>query len=131
MSPSVTTERSINRSIDQAVFVLGDFNSCDTTSLLPDVHQSVQPATEVDDSCLNPNCVMKYYFAKGLDGEGKSYTHILVPSVLCNSMDQAASYWFFVPHFPNTSVIGGHDPLTPSDYATAILLPDTVGTKNH
>ena len=33
--------RTINRSIDQAVFVLGDFNSSDTTSLLPDLYQSV------------------------------------------------------------------------------------------
>ena len=33
--------RRISRSIDQAVYVLRDFNSCDITSLLPDLSQSV------------------------------------------------------------------------------------------
>ena len=31
--------RTINRLINQAVFVLGDFNSCDITGLLPDLQQ--------------------------------------------------------------------------------------------
>ena len=30
--------RAINRSGDQAVFVLGDFNACDITGLLPNLH---------------------------------------------------------------------------------------------
>ena len=30
--------RTISRSVDQAVFVLGHLNSCGVTSLLPDVH---------------------------------------------------------------------------------------------
>ena len=33
--------RAINRSGDQAVFVLGDFNACDITGLLPKLHQNV------------------------------------------------------------------------------------------
>ena len=33
--------RAINRSADQAVFVLGDFNACDITGLLPNLHQNV------------------------------------------------------------------------------------------
>ena len=32
--------RTIHRSINQAVFVLGDFNSCDITGLLPDLTHS-------------------------------------------------------------------------------------------
>ena len=33
--------RALNRSIDQAVFVLGDFNCCDITGVLSNLHQSV------------------------------------------------------------------------------------------
>ena len=33
--------RAINRSVDQAVFVLGDINACDITGLLPNLHQNV------------------------------------------------------------------------------------------
>ena len=40
--------RTISRSIDQAVFVLGDLNSCDITSLLPDLHQSVTCPTRLN-----------------------------------------------------------------------------------
>ena len=37
-----------NRSVDQAVFVLGDFNRCYDTSLLPDLHQSVTCPTRLN-----------------------------------------------------------------------------------
>ena len=40
--------RTIHRSINQAVFVLGDFNSCDITGLLPDLHQSVTCPTRLN-----------------------------------------------------------------------------------
>ena len=40
--------RTISRSIEQAVFVLGDFNSCDITSLLPDLYQSVTCPTRLN-----------------------------------------------------------------------------------
>ena len=34
--------------------------------------------------------MMTIFFAKGMDWERKSYTGILVPSILCDSMNQAA-----------------------------------------
>ena len=32
--------RTISRSVDQTVFVLGDFNSCDINNVLPDLHRA-------------------------------------------------------------------------------------------
>ena len=40
--------RTIDKSIDQVVFVLGDFNRCDITSVLPDLHQSVTCPTRLN-----------------------------------------------------------------------------------
>ena len=53
-------------------------------------------------------------FAKGQEWEGKSYTGILILSVLCDYANQAASYWSSVPHHPKFVFgIGGHSPLPP------------------
>jgi len=38
---------------------------------------------------------------------------ILKPTVLCDSMSQAASYWSFIPHRVNFFRDWGHGPLVP------------------
>ena len=40
--------RAISRLVEQAVFVLGDFNMCDITGVLPSLHQSVSCPTRLD-----------------------------------------------------------------------------------
>ena len=41
-------KRTVNRLIDQAVFVLGDFNRCGITSVLPYLHQKVTCLTRLN-----------------------------------------------------------------------------------
>ena len=43
----------------------------------------------------------------------KSYKDILITSVLCDSMNQATSYWSYVPHHPILFRDWGDGPLTP------------------
>ena len=53
----------------------------------------------------------------GLGGE--SYISIMKPTVFCDSINQAASYWFSIPHNRNFSrELGGVPPWSPSCYAT-------------
>jgi len=57
-------------------------------------------------------------FVKGYDWEGKFYTGNLKPTVPCDSMNYAASYWSFVPHYPNLYPGEGGRPPRPPDHAT-------------
>ena len=45
-------------------------------------------------------------------------------------MNQAASYWYSVPHHPNVSGIGDHGPHAPSGYATIDII-DNVAIKQN
>ena len=56
----------------------------------------------------------------------KSYTIILIPSVLCDSMNHAASYWFFVSNHYYTFPGVGHGSLTSP--ATPLWLTDKEKT---
>ena len=51
--------RAINRSGDQAVFVSGDFNACDITGLLPNLHQNVTCPTRFNKTIdLSFSCLL-------------------------------------------------------------------------
>ena len=60
--------------------------------------------------------------AKGLDWEGNSYTGILKPTVLCDSVNQPASDWSFLPQHPILFRDWGACPPAPSNYVTDITL---------
>ena len=60
---------------------------------------------------------MRNFFPKGSDWEGDSYTGIIIPSILCNSINQAASYWSSVPHHLSCQGLGA---IAPAGYATVI-----------
>ena len=70
---------------------------------------------------------MAHFFATGYRiGDGRSYTGILIPSVLCDCMNQIV--WSSVPIHPNFPCFGGPGPPTPSGYATVpYAANDNVG----
>ena len=63
---------------------------------------------------------MTFYLRKDRTWKRKSYTGILKPTVRCDSMNQAASYWSSVPHHPTffQDWKGALVPWHPSGYAT-------------
>ena len=65
---------------------------------------------------------MTNIFAKGYDLEGKSYTGILMSSILCDFLTQVASFWFSVPHNHNFPGLGSMPSPAPSGYATGMSL---------
>ena len=73
----------------------------------------LQPATEVGNFYLNPILIMAIVSEMVGMVKENSYTGILKPTVLCDSMNQAASYWSSIPYHRDFFRDWGPRPPTP------------------
>ena len=72
----------------------------------------LQPATEVDNSELNPIWIMTIILWKGGLGKKILHRHPEI-AVFCDSINQAAIYLYYIPHNPDFFGIGGMAPCPP------------------